>query len=182
MDAYLANIYGTGAPSDSLEKTAQAELLHKLAEEEGIDLSELDEEQLGALADQVVADNTADPNAGGVEPAGGGEAGGEEAAEEEAQAKFAEADFLGRVMAHSYTQELNKIAEEGGPPPFAAKKKKCEKCGKEDCSCPAAEKTAGGPLGRAIQSLGGTVGAPAQEVPESAKLAFATLQAAGYLK
>lgn len=182
MDEYLSNIYGTGASPESLEKTAQAELLYKLAEEEGIDLSGLNEEQLGALADQVVANNAAaDPNAGGVvEPAAAAPA--EAAAEEEAQAKFAEADFLGRVMAHSYTQELNKIAMEGGPPPFAAKKK-CEKCGKEDCTCPAAEKTAGGPLGRAIQSLGGTVGEPAaQEVPEAVKLAFSTLKQHGYLE
>jgi len=58
MDDYLSNIYGTGVTSDSLEKTAQAELLYKLAEDEGIDLSGLDEEQLGALADQVISENS----------------------------------------------------------------------------------------------------------------------------
>ena len=176
MDDYLANIYGTGATSESLEKTAQADLLMKLAEEEGIDLSGLDEEQLGALADQVISDDEG----------AGEEGGGEEAeveAEEEAQAKFAEADFLGRVMAHSYTQELNKIAAEGENP-FAKKEKgKCEKCGKEDCSCPAAEKTASGPLGRAIQNMGGHVGETAQEeVPDAVKLAFMTLQQHGYVE
>lgn len=173
MDAYLANIYGTGVSSDSLEKTAQAELLYKLAEEEGIDLSGLDEDQLSALADQVITDNQ-DPNAGGgaEDPGVGGE--------EEAQAKFAEADFLGRVMAHSYTQELNKIAAEGGENPFAAKGK-CEDCGKAECECPAAEKTASGPLGRAIQNLGGHVGGQ-EEVPDAVKLAFVTLQNHGYIE
>ena len=37
----------------------------------------------------------------------------DDTSDEELQAKFAEADFLGRVMAHAYTQELQKIAEEG---------------------------------------------------------------------
>lgn len=175
MDEYLASIYGTSTP-ESLEKTAQAELLMKLAEDEDIDLSGLTEEQLGALADQVVSDDQ-DPNAGGVvEPAG--EAGGEAVVQEEAQAKFAEADFLGRVMAHSYTQELNKIAaEEGGFPPAA---KKCKDCDKEKCECP--KKEASGPLGRAIQNMGGGVKPAQEEIPDAVKLAFSTLKAHGYVE
>jgi hypothetical protein len=109
MDQWLANIYGTGAAED-LEKTAQATLLQKLAEEEGIDLSGLDEEQLAALADQVLADDGQEQ----VDEDGGQEQYADPVEQEqmlakEAQAKFEEADFLGRVMAHAYTQELEKI-------------------------------------------------------------------------
>lgn len=109
MNELLAQLYGTG---DELEKTAGMELLEKLAEEEGIDLSEFDEDELSALADDVEEEY---------------EAGASESDEDydddedysddddemtkEAQEKFAEADFLGRVMAHSYVNELNKIAK-----------------------------------------------------------------------
>jgi len=161
MDEWLANVYGTNAAGseNDLEKTAQAMMLEKLAESEGIDLSGLNEEQLDSLAQQVVSDNEAQPGTAAPEaqvPAG----------EEEAQAKFAEADFLGRVMAHSYTQELSKIASEGGPPPFppaAAEEKKCDKCDKAKCECPPAEKTAQGPLTQAIAALGGTVVPPEEQ-------------------
>ena len=107
-DSWLANIYGTGG-ADDLEKTAQYMMLEKLAEEEGVDLSGLDEEQLSALAQEVLS-------ADGAEEDEGTEISEEEQQEylaKEASAKFEEADFLGRVMAHSYTQELEKIAAEG---------------------------------------------------------------------
>ena len=101
MDQWLANVYGTGG-GDDLEKTAQNMLLQKLAEEEGVDLSSLSEEQLQALANEVLSDEEqAYPEQT------------EEYLAKEAQAKFEEADFLGRVMAHSYTQELEKIAAGG---------------------------------------------------------------------
>jgi hypothetical protein len=105
MDPWLAQVYGTGGGSDDLEKTAQYHLLQKLAEEEGVDLSGLSEEELQALSDEVLSDE-------GEEQ--GYEADGEYSEEDlqkEAQAKFEEADFLGRVMAHSYTQEMQKIGE-----------------------------------------------------------------------
>ncbi len=104
MDEWLAQIYGTGAAQD-LEKTAQYHLLAKLAEEEGVDLSGLSEEELDQLAIQA--------GLGGEEVQDGQqleEAPSQELLMKEAQAKFEEADFLGRVMAHSYTQELEKIA------------------------------------------------------------------------
>ena len=55
MNQWLAQAYGTngaGQGSD-LEKTAQALMLNKLAEQEGIDLSNLDENQLALLAQEV---------------------------------------------------------------------------------------------------------------------------------
>ncbi len=55
MNEWLAQAYGTnGAAHESdLEKTAQAMMLTKLAEQEGIDLSGLDEQQLTLLAQEV---------------------------------------------------------------------------------------------------------------------------------
>jgi hypothetical protein len=118
MDQWLAQIYGTGGAED-IEKTAQHHLLQKLAEEEGLDLSGLSEDDLNALASEVLGDEDQGQEEGQEEvqevEAAPEEAPYEEAAQEvliakEAEAKFEEADFLGRVMAHAYTQELSKIA------------------------------------------------------------------------
>lgn len=141
MDEWLAGIYGTGQ-GENLEKTAQAEWLAKLAEDEGIDLSGLSEEQLAALAQEVAQmqaqGQPGQPGMGapmpppGVPPMGmappqrpltgfappppvaqppqADPAQQQAQLVKEAQAKFEEADFLGRVMAHAYTNELEKIA------------------------------------------------------------------------
>lgn len=97
MDQFLADYYGTAdvgfeSQEDELEKMAQLTLLTKEAAAEGIDLSELSDEELVGLAGELYG--------GAVE---------EEDLEKEAAAKFEEADFLGRVMAHSYYQELGNI-------------------------------------------------------------------------
>ena len=103
MDEWLANVYGTGGSNDvDLEKVAQLAILEKLANEEGYDLSGLSEDEALELADEVMAQ--------GAEGEGEEYVEDEEDMAKEAQAKFEEADFLGRVMAHSYTQELEKIA------------------------------------------------------------------------
>lgn len=179
MDSWLSQVYGTATQGGDLEKTAQAMMLDKLAQEEGIDLSGLDDAELDALAQQVIGDE------GGAEDGGAAV----EDDEEELQAKFAEADFLGRVMAHAYTQELQKIAQEEGAAPFPPKKEKCEECGKAECECPAAEKTASGPLGRAIQALGGSVGSDSAEAyveklaeARAEEMAVGWLQANGYIE
>lgn len=67
MHTFLSTAYGTnGAGRDSdLEKTAQAMMLSKLAEQEGIDLSGLDENQLALLA-QEVSQQIASQQAGGA--------------------------------------------------------------------------------------------------------------------
>ncbi len=165
MHAWLAQIYGTNGAggSDDIEKTAQSMLVEKLADAEGIDISNLTEEQLAQLAMELMPEEGQQqlqqgqqqpmagvPGAGGQQqvqqpgagqqPMGGqpggqqmggqqapmagqqpqqgmvAQAGGEAPSEEEvditkeAQAKFEEADFLGRVMAHAFTQETEKIA------------------------------------------------------------------------
>lgn len=105
MDQWLAKIYGTDGAADDLEKTAQSHLLQKLAEEQGIDLSGLSEDQIQELATETFGTESIAEDTDMVD-----QAAVEQQMAKEAQAKFEEADFLGRVMAHSYTQELEKIA------------------------------------------------------------------------
>lgn len=98
MDKQLAEIYGTGQPEvdeSDLEKTAAAELLVKLAEEQGVDLNDFSDEEVGEMLGDLY-------EGGGVEHTA------------EAQEKYAEADYLGRIMAHSMVQELDSIEKEAG--------------------------------------------------------------------
>lgn len=127
MDEKLAQIYGTGQTdaSEDLQKTAAAELLVKLAEENGIDLDKLSDEQVITMVQELyktAEEGQPPPFAKKEEGAKeepkketkGEESSGESSPDEskEAQAKFAEADFLGRVMAHAMVQELGKIEQE----------------------------------------------------------------------
>lgn len=124
--------------AEDLEKTAQALMLTKLAENAGLDLNQLSEEEIQALAAELTNSLGAQQNQmqapGGLPGQGllGGLAQGQipghvpqapnhmqmqspqasspEMMAKEAQAKFEEADALGRVMAHAYTDELEKIA------------------------------------------------------------------------
>lgn len=102
MDQFLAEYYGTDqgggeqAADDDIEKMAQLTLLTKEAAAEGVDLSEFSDGELLEMADNLY---------------GGGE---EVDMEKESAAKFEEADFLGRVMAHSFNQELFDIEKEAG--------------------------------------------------------------------
>jgi len=94
MDPKLAEIYGTNQQNDSdLEKLAAAELAEGLANDDQLDTDGLSEEELEAVAQDVL---------------NGGEEGQEDGGDE-AQEKLAEADYLGRVMAHSYVKELREI-------------------------------------------------------------------------
>lgn len=92
MNQRLTEIYGTeqGAEAD-LEKLAAAELAEQLADEGGIDLASLDPETLEELTREVM---------------------GEESSSD--QEKVTEADYLGRVMAHSYAQEMREIEKSAG--------------------------------------------------------------------
>lgn len=113
MNQFLAEYYGTGATSgnedaDALEKMAQLTLLTKEAEEEGVDLSGLSDDEVMQLAEELYGEG------GEAEGEAEAEATGEEDMEKEAAAKFEEADFLGRVMAHSMWQELDNIQKEAG--------------------------------------------------------------------
>ena len=127
MDEQLAAIYGTGqqdyVDESDLEKTAAAELLVKLAEEQGVDLNDFSDVEVAGMLDELYG--------GGIfHYAQEGEATGEEAMteeekkkkeEEDAKEKVAEADYLGRIMAHSMVQELNNIEKEAAAPAWLGK-------------------------------------------------------------
>lgn len=97
MDPRLAELYGTTQTDDGdLEKAAAAEFAEGLTEEGEMSLDGLTEDDLEALAQEVLSED------------------GEETEEgadfsEEEQEKLAEADFVGRAMAHAYVAELGEI-------------------------------------------------------------------------
>jgi hypothetical protein len=119
MDEFLNELYGTSetiAGGDDLEKNAAAEFLVKLAEEEGVNLDDLSDEEVGGLLSEIEGDMA--KQAGAEDPEGEGDAGDGEA---EAQEKLAEADFLGRAMAHAYVNELAEIEKQAGVKETAGK-------------------------------------------------------------
>lgn len=113
MDQFLAEHYGN--PSEDFEKEAQAELFAKLAADQGIDLNQLSDAQVGYLWNQTFSklaeeEDDEDEDEDEDEKALIEEAAREHEEQKEAMAKVAEADYLGRVMAHSMTDELQKIS------------------------------------------------------------------------
>lgn len=117
MDEQLAAIYGTGgaASDNDLEKTAAAELLVKIAEENGVDLNQFSDEQVMAMVSDLTKtaeeEKAEEDDEEEKEKESEGDA---EEKKEESEEKVAEADFLGRVMAHAYVQELNNIEKQAG--------------------------------------------------------------------
>jgi hypothetical protein len=111
MDKTLAEIYGTNQ-SDDQEKLAAAAAAEELTEDGALDLEGLTEEDLEAVAAEV------------LEASAEGEAETEEveesdeeektASEEDLEEKVAEADQMGRIMAHAYVQELRSIEKTAG--------------------------------------------------------------------
>lgn len=129
MDAQLAAIYGTGQMEEEtdIEKMAAAELLVKLAEEEGVDLDSFDDQEIAEMvsslyksaSDEEKKEEEKKEKEGGFEDLKKKHEEGEsekheEKEESKAEEKVAEADFLGRVMAHAYVQELGEIEKEAG--------------------------------------------------------------------
>lgn len=130
MNQWLAQMYGTaGASASAPEETtklASAELFAKLAAQNNIDLSQLSPAQVGELYAQVFPEEAAKlaEESSEEEEKEEKEEKEEESEEKEAaavaywqekraaQEKFAEADLMGRVMAHSFTQELDNIQKE----------------------------------------------------------------------
>lgn len=128
MNEYLANLYGTNgaAPSEEQVKQANMELFAKLAAEQNIDLSQMTGEQIEELYEYTFKGASEggspfppkkDEEKKDDEDDDDEEEDKEAAArahfqkQAELQEKVAEADFMGRVMAHSFTQELNAIKE-----------------------------------------------------------------------
>ena len=116
MNLDLAAMYGTpGAESaiEEQEKIAQAELFAKLAADNGIDLNQLGDEQIAELWDGTFGKTAGDDKDEDDEDDKSKKAAAEFYAVKEAQDKVAEADYLGRVMAHSFTSEMDQIKEAG---------------------------------------------------------------------
>lgn len=204
MDPQLAQIYGTNqesAPEDDLEKMAAAELLVKLAEEEGLDLNQLSEDEISELVNDLYSGDeggevkiaAADDGIvyyvdgegnvlGPVEQEKQAEARaileqealeGQAGEEIEAQEKIAEADTLGRVMAHAMVQELNEIEKDAAGKVEAVKK-----------GLQAAGKAVGGHLERVGKRAtevvtGAGKGAATRMKPRTAKAIGAGLYGAG---
>lgn len=111
MDQFLAEYYGTNAASEEVEKQAQVELFTKLAAENGIDISQLSDDQVNGLWAEFQGELAKTAGEDDKDEKKKVEEAAKEHEEKKAAAeKFAEADFLGRVMAHSYVNELKKIA------------------------------------------------------------------------
>jgi hypothetical protein len=92
-----------------MEKAAAAELFVKLAQENGINLNQMTDADISSLWQETFGEKTAEA---AVEPTVDPtiEAAEQEHAEKQASlAKFAEAEELGRHMARSYVDELQKI-------------------------------------------------------------------------
>lgn len=94
MDEMLLNeLYGSEETRQDEEiKQAQVELVEAVAAEAGVDLNELDDDELAKFAHYVLSDE-------------------DEVAysDETQQDKLAEADMIGRQMAHSYMDELAQL-------------------------------------------------------------------------
>lgn len=94
MDEMLLNeLYGSEETRQDEEiKQAQVELVEAVAAEAGVDLNELDDDELAKFAHYVLSDE-------------------DEVAysDDTQQDKLAEADMIGRQMAHSYMDELNQL-------------------------------------------------------------------------
>lgn len=124
MDKTLAEFYGTNVPDETdVEKLAAAEAAEVLAGEKGVNLEGMPDDEIEALAQQVLAGETEEKPAEVAEPD----------AETVAQEKVAEADYLGRVMAHAMVNESKKIQKdelEKAAAAEEAKKKEAAKGGK----------------------------------------------------
>jgi hypothetical protein len=96
----------SGVTQEDLEKAASARLFAEAAAAEGIDLSELSEDQAEELYDfWANGGEYAEKSASAEEMLA-------EAAVKEAGAKLAEAEYIGRYMARVYSDEMSKIAKD----------------------------------------------------------------------
>lgn len=114
MNEILAQAYGTReklAAAQPQEKTAEAALLDelvKVAEAEGVDLNQLDDNDIAEIL--AGAMQAAGQEAAPAEKTASADE-GELSAED--GAKLQEADFLGRVMAHAMFDEMSNIQSAG---------------------------------------------------------------------
>jgi len=146
MNEFLAEMYGTresiGSPSDDsdVQKLAEAQLLDEALQAEGIDIDKLPGDAILKLAHQILGEDSylvkaamegeeeaeeeekkKAPEAGEEEPEKDSKCKGA-SSEESFEEKVAQADFLGRVMAHSYVNEMSDIEKRAGQEKEAGRK------------------------------------------------------------
>lgn len=118
MNEELANYYGTlenlgidkTASDFQLEKMAEAEVLDEMLKAEGYDIDRVPTEDIVKMAHELFGDDSAlVQQAVALEQEKIAE---EEPQEETFQEKVAEADYLGRLMAHAYVNELAEIEKQ----------------------------------------------------------------------
>lgn len=110
MDEMLLNeLYGSEeARADEEVKLAQVELVEAVAVEAGVNLNELDDDELAKFAHYVLSDEDELVEDQYTE----NQYTEEDYAEAEKIAALQEADLMGRQMAHSYLDELNTATED----------------------------------------------------------------------
>jgi hypothetical protein len=111
MEQFLAEQTST---SEDVEKVAQAEFFLKLAHKNGIDLNSLTDSQVNELWSATFSKTAEEEDKKEDDKEKVEKAKEEHEKAKESAAKVAEAEMMGRVMAESYVNHLQKIASEGG--------------------------------------------------------------------
>lgn len=134
--ALLEEFYGSEEQSDELVKEAQAELIESVADEAGVDLNLLSDDELDKFAEYVLtpegADEHLDPN-------------------------LATADAMGRQMAHSFIDEQEKLAHYTGDSMFNYENTLLEKAAQWEMFKEAAEKEKFIDKKRSLRDIGGAI-------------------------
>lgn len=121
MNEELAKYYGTlenlgidkTASDFQLEKMAEAQVLDEMFQAEGYDINQTPTDEIVKIAHELFGDDSAlVKQAAALEQ----EAPAAEPQEETFQEKVAEADYLGRLMAHAYVNELAEIEKRAAMP------------------------------------------------------------------
>jgi len=100
MDQYLAQMYGTGQEAGDVD-TAITKIAADLQEED-INIDDLTDEQVEALVAAYAEEGAPEETA----------TDGETEKTAEAEQKFAEADYMGRIIAHSFVNEVGDIQKQ----------------------------------------------------------------------
>lgn len=111
MEQFLAEQTST---SEDAEKVAQAELFLKLASKNGINLDSLTNDQINELWSATFSKTAEEEEEKEDDKEKIQKAKEEHEKAKESAAKVAEAEMMGRVMAESYVNHLQKIASKGG--------------------------------------------------------------------
>ena len=113
MNEWLAQYFGTAPVADETEKQASAELFVKLAQENGIDLQAMSDQEVQELYNSTMgkqAESEEKKEEEDKSEKAAKEHAEKKAAADDMEAKFAEAKFMGETMAHAFAAQLDKIA------------------------------------------------------------------------